>query len=236
MKEDIKKDFNKKEEDVNEQGQNFLDVFIENKADFITKYPEFDITFETDMQDQIDLCRSIDTDNVCISKQHLATVEIVDAVSHGRIIFQDFLPYITHAYPNNPAILQIFGKPYYEKARKSNTKMQTLLMQAYDMANDVLYKVKLKAKGATDAMILDFKTTSELIETKLKKQRKLKGARGMSTQNRTVEYNSLWAMMVRLSDAAKVIYKDNPVMWNNFLLYPDAPSGGETPTPPPPIV
>ena len=236
MKKDVLKDFNKREEEVNEQGQNFLDLFIENKADFLTKYPEFAIPFETDMQDQIDLCRSIDTDQVCVSKQHLATVEVKDTVDHGGVIFQDFLPYVTHGFPNNPAILQLFGKPFYEKARNSSTKMQKLLMQAYEMASDTDYKAKLIAKGATEPIILEFKTTSDLIETKLKKQRKLKGARGMSTQNRILEYNILWAMMVRLSEVAKVIYKDNPVMWNNFLLYPEAPEGGIPPTPPPPTV
>ncbi len=234
MKDETPRDFSMFGGDVVEEGQRFLDQFIVDKLDFIADFKDFDVPFETNMQDALDLCNATESDAFCVGKQAEQTAIIEELTEVGRVEFQTGETYIKLAFPKNAAKLRTFGQPNYLAARSSHVKLPMLLIQAYDMASDVDNKASLIAKGYTLLKIEGLKTAADNITTAVRKQNKLKGARNSTTQERTKNYNALWAMMVMISECAKKIYANNPVKWNQYLLYPDGPTP-PTPPPTPPI-
>lgn len=235
MKEEIERDFSMTEGHMMEQAQRFLSQFLENPTDFTDKYNVFKTPFDTKMQDAIDLCMAATTDQESTSRQHIETEKIEVLMGTSRFTYQDGVEYTKIAFKGDKAMMIAFGQPSYEKARNSHILMPPLLMQAYNLAMDVEYKTKYIAEGFTLLKIEALKTLAEAINTRVQKQVKLKGARTLSTQDRTINLNALWAMMVLLSDCSKKIYVDNPAMWNLYLLYPDNPPTPPTPDPEPPI-
>ena len=230
MKEEDGKNFSMGVPVMLEEGQRFLNQYLERPTDFTNVFNKFKMPFATNMQDAIDICYASTTDEISKRAQHIQTEKVDGFVATGRSIFQGGIEYIKIAFPGKKSILNLFGQPEYEKARSSHLLMPVLLMQAYTFAIDPDNSEKLIAEGMTLLKIEEFKTTALAINEGVQKQKKLMGARTLSTQDRTNNLNAVWAMMVLLSDCAKQIYKDNPAMWNLYLLYP----AGAPPPPPPP--
>ncbi|MEI6823927.1 MAG: hypothetical protein WCL51_18505 [Bacteroidota bacterium] len=232
MKNDESRDFTMFEGDMLEQAQRFADQFQEDEADFTTDYTAFETPFATEMQDAIDVCMATTSDRVCVGKQAEQTAKIEVLMETGRGKYQGGKLYVEITFPKDSAKLRTYGQPSYEAARASHVKLPTLMIQGYDMASDVDNKTKLIAEGFTLLKIEAIKTTADAITQAVRKQTKLKGARSLTTQERTINLNALWAMMVLISECSKKIYEHNPVMWNRYLLYPDAPPAPPIPTPP----
>ncbi|MEI6820668.1 MAG: hypothetical protein WCL51_01945 [Bacteroidota bacterium] len=233
MKDDEGRNFAMFAGDLMKEGQRFLDQLIEDEADFKKDYTAFEEPFATDMQDIIDICLATDSDAICMSKLAEQTAKIEVIMETGRVKYQGGKLYVEIAFPKDSAKLRTYGQPGYVAARASHVKLPILMLQGYEMASDVENNALLIAEGFTMLKIEAIKTTADAITLAVKKQTKLKNARFSTTQERTINFNALWAMMVLISECAKKIYAKNPVMWNRYLLYPDAPPA--PPTPPPPI-
>ena len=236
MKEVEKKDFAMYEGDVEVLGQRLLNQLIEHIVDFTPRFPTLGSTFQLGMQAQIDLCRSIDTDDVCVGRQSEQTAIVEEFMKTGRVKYQDGELYLNMVWKKDVVKLRNYGQPKYEEARSSHVKLPILLMQAYGMVSDVINKPLLIAKGYSSLEIEKLKSTSDDIIKAAEKQEKLMEDRFSTTQTRTKNFNILWAMMSLISECAKKIYVDNPVMWNLFLLYSGTPTPPPTPEPPAPTV
>ena len=232
MKDDESRDFTMFEGDMLKEAQRFVDQFEEDEADFTKDYTTFEAPFATDMQDAIDVCMATTSDKVCVGKLAEQTAKIEVLMETGRVEYQGGKLYVELGFPKDSAKLRTYGQPDYVAARASHVKLPILMIQGYDMASDVDNKAILIAKGFTLLKIEAIKTTADAIKQAVRKQSKLKNARFSTTQERTINLNALWAMMVLISECAKKIYVKNPVMWNRYLLYPDAPPAPPTPTPP----
>ncbi len=236
MSKDVSRDFAMPEAEALEIANQMLSNLDDNITDFTASYTEFDLPFRTNMQDAIDICEATSTDQICLAKQHIQTVKVEVEMGSGRRRYQGMEEYIKLGFPGNAAMLKLYGQPLYDKARSSHLKLPVLLMQAYDLASDTTYKPLIIAKGATQLQIDALKANALSINAAVKLQGKLMGARNLTTQDRTINLNILWAMMVKISDCAKIIYVDNPAKQKLFLLYPDAPSAPPTPPTPLPTV
>ncbi len=232
MKEEEKRAFSMFTGDMLTLGQRFLNQYLENPTDFTAKYNVFKTPFETKMQDAIDLCKAADSDEFCVSKQMEATEIVEGLMGTGRHEYQGGKLYVELAWPNGAIKLKLYGQHLYEESRSSHTKLPALLMQGYNMASLAANKALLIAEGMTLLEIEALKTTSKAIDDAVQVQNSFKGARFLTTQERTANLNAVWAMMVQLSECAKKIYENNPVMWNLYLLYSDAPPAPPIPTPP----
>ena len=201
------------------RGQAMLDSFVEVSNEFTAKFTTFKHPFEDEMQEGIDLCKSSSSDTICKLKIEEKTAIVEAFMKTGRDEFQEGLLYLKIAFPRDSLKFKLYGQPSYDKARVSHVNFPVLLIKAFDMANGDDVKPFLIAKGASQESITMLETTSNLIKNAVRVQTKFKGARTLSAVDRVKNLNAVWAMMVLISDCAKNIYVNNPVMWNRFLLY-----------------
>ncbi len=234
MKDELAKKFTLPIPVMLDMGQRFLDQFSLNPTDFTTDYFAFKTPFETNMQDAIDLCLATDSDEKCVAKQAEQTAIVEAIMETSRKKYQAGELVVKQIWPDNIMKLKLFGHSGFEDARNSHVKLPGLLMQAYDMASDVDNKPKFIAGGFTLLKIEALKTNADQLILAVRKQNSFKGARTITTQERTKNLNALWDMMVLLSECAKVIYEENPAMWNLYLLYPDVHPTPPIPDPVPP--
>ena len=229
MSKQVERDYDMHDPTMLIEGTRFLDQFIENKTDFTDSYTGLIDPFAADMQDDIDICKATESDASYLTYQHLKTVDVNNKIKIGQRNNQKVFSYVKQAFPENEGVYMTFGQHLYDKQRNSHSDFPNLLLKAYDMANTPATKALLIAKGATEAMILQLKTDGEAIALAVRVQQKFIESRHLSTQERIINLNKVWARMVLISECAKEIYIDNYAMLQTFLLYPDNP-----PVPPPP--
>jgi len=219
MEKEILRDFSMEDVVMLARGQAILDSFIEVSNEFTAKFTAFNHPFEEEMQERIDLCNSSGSDTICKLKIEEKTAIVEAFMKTGRDEFQEELLYLKIAFPRDSLKFKLYGQPLYDKARVSHVNFPALLIKAYDMANGDDVKPFLIAKGSSQENITKLETISNSIKKAVRVQTRFKGARTLSAVNRVKNLNAVWAMMVLISDCAKNIYVNNPVMWNRFLLY-----------------
>jgi hypothetical protein len=219
-----------------ELGQSFSDLLAEHLASFTPKYPYIDALFQTEFQGRITAAKLFNPDTIVVDDIHLQTTIVETAMTNGRNLVSRVFHYVKLAFPNNEAILNVFGHSEYESYCRSHTKFPIILTQAHKKANDPLYKAALLLKGLTVADITMLETICTTIEAENKKQFNEEKERVITTQTRIGMCNSIWGTMAELSECAKDIFSDNWALYHAFLLYPNEPGGPTPPEPPVPPV
>jgi hypothetical protein len=226
---EVKRDYNKPDDKVIEQGDLMNAAFDERKDAFVKKYPDLDEPFNTDWRNDIEVARSFTSDADNVSLTALATQQLTTEMTNGRNILQDVFIYVEHAFPGDAAMLNLFGKKDYPKMRNSQTLLPQLLDRAFTSYNNPGYKPLLVNKGLTETEAAKINTSALEIIRLNKKQELLKKARGLSKRDRIIVLNRIWAKMSYVSECAKSIYRDDAETRKLFNLYK---AGEEKPKPP----
>ncbi len=227
------RDFRKPDNIMMEQGQGFHDLLVEHLPDFTAKFPHIDSAFVLAFQGAIDDANETDRDRAVVEDISVEAALMNGFVADGKVAFMNGIFCAKKAFPNNPTMVNKFGLPEYEEYSNSHTKFPLILDQMHDLASDPLIKPLLLAQGMTAADITNIDTISTSIKEKNKTLFKEKKNRPPTTQDRISKLNIVWAMMVTISERAKIIYFDNYALYHMFLLYPG--DEGTTPTPVPPV-
>ncbi|MCK9617176.1 MAG: hypothetical protein M0R21_05010 [Lentimicrobiaceae bacterium] len=226
---EVKRDYNKPDDKVIEQGDLMNAAFDERRDAFVKKYPDLDGPFNTDWRNDIEVARSFTSDADNVSLTALATQQLTTEMTNGRNILQDVFIYVEHAFPGNAAMLNLFGKKDYLKMRNSQTLLPQLLDRAFTSYKNPDYKPLLVNKGLTETEAAKINTSAQAIIRLNKKQELLKKARGLSKRDRIIVLNRIWAKMSYVSECAKSIYRDDAETRKLFNLYK---AGEEKPKPP----
>lgn len=227
------RDYGMHDPDMLAQGQVFKEQLVENLTDFTTKYPGLGVPFADDMQDDIDLCYATISDKAYLSFQHLKTVIVNEKVKEAKLNYMTVFSYLEQAYPKNEGMFHAYGHNLYPKMKNSHNDFPVLLFQAFEMASEPATKALLMAKGATAAQIARLETDGKAILTAVSVQSRFKGSRHLSTQDRIINLNKVWARMVLISDSSKQVYINDYAKRKLFLLYPELTP--PTPDPIPPV-
>ena len=196
-----------------------LGNFADDKADFTAKVTDLSDPFLLNWQTDTDNLGSIEMDDDYVDTQLLMTQAIDELMVTGRDQLQTVYFYVERNYPGNKAILSYFGKDRYEAARKNPLKLHDLMLKCFEAAIEADYKDDLFAKGLSQANLDDLKDTAAKLKGKFDKRDKYMSGRKIATEKRNLLLNKIWKSMSDVSDASKLVYKNDFAKFQQYLRY-----------------
>lgn len=217
-------DFHKPILNMMEDSQTMHDDFVDDEPDFIVKFPDLAPPFAANWQTAIDIADALPSNEQVKAQIGQLSQELEVQMVLARNQYQTLVIYVKLAYPEDEAILKVFGQNLYESARRNPLEMIELLELSFGVANVNPYKPALMAKGITAADIALLKTIELALRGKNKALEAAKSKRPFATQTLHKALNAVWAMNVKVNTAAQLVYKDDYAKQQQYLLYPDGES------------
>lgn len=214
----VTRNFHKPDEEVLQQSDVKLDSFIENKSQFVDRFPQLADPFATEWAAATATARSIAPDYASLASQSSETDALKALLDQGGNLFQTLLLYVRLAFPNDASVLRIFGQPQYDAARKSQLKLPILLRIAYNEASKPEYKAALIASGMRENEISSLETLAESIVNQELVQEKAMNNRTLDANKRIVALNTVWEKMSLVCQCAKLVFQNDATRYNLFLL------------------
>ena len=210
--------YHKTDDEVLQQSELKLDSFIENNGHFVERFTELREPFAADWGAATAIARKIVPDYASVASQSVETETLNAMVSKGANLYQSLLLYVRLAFPDNAMVLRIFGQQKYEAARNSHTKLPGLLQSAYTQASKPEYKPVLMAKGMKEEEIEMLQTMADDIVSQDKVQEKAMNDRTIDANNRITALNTVYEKMSVVCQCAKLVFQNDAVRYNMFLL------------------
>lgn len=226
--EEIRRIYIKSDEEMLQQAQVMHDNFVNDQIAFVAKLPELATPFETLWQSEIDAAQAIAPDSTVVDYLQILTHNAQQELYNAQDLFQVLMFYAKRAYPKELEIQNSFGADKYKKSRNSQLKMIDLMEQAHTAAIEPDNTAALIAKGYTQVQINNLLIIRDSLYEKNSLQENAKNNRLMSTYDRITALNNVWGRMVLVSDASKLVFKDNYTKIRQYLLYPEGEPGPVT--------
>lgn len=191
-------------------------LFLEDKAAFGNFDNLFADPFAENWLQVINNANDAIRDNFYEADLTEKTKIVQDFLSAAKSHFQKVKYFVEKAFPDHKEIWNQFGFTDYDEARKSEVKMILFLGLVYNTA--VQYKDNLLAAGLPEADIEKIKSIKTDLSNADLEQEKLKKKRPELTQERIVILNQCYDAMQKVSKAGKIIFNDNYVKYNQYLL------------------
>ena len=226
------RNFKKTDEEMLQQADVKLASFIEHKGRFTALFPNLADPFADDWAITITNARALMPDYASVAAQSGETSALQALMDQGRTLYQSLLLYAQIAFPKNAALLKLLGQPQYNTARDSQLKLPGLMRSAYSVAAKPEYKEALVASGMkeTDIELLD--TLAQRILDQNLAQEKAKKNRSVDSGQRIQAMNAVYEKMSLVCQCAKLVFQDNAVLYNLYLL-DSGSSAATTPELPP---
>jgi len=202
-----------------ERAQVFHNAFVIDDAEFIAAFPFLADPFAANFQTAIDAADAIPSGSEVDALITVVTQQLNNIVVDGQKAMQKLFAYVEVAF-DTKNMLNVFGKPKYEKARTSDLRMKELLEQANRNAEVAENKAALIAVGYTQADIDGLLTICDAIDEKNAQQEDMMSNRIIKSGVRINAYNAVWGFMKQINKASKVVFVDNPAKIEFYLLYP----------------
>lgn len=216
--EEVNRIFTKSDDEVLQQSNVQLGSFEENKHKFVERFPQLADPFADGWSKAISNARRILPDYASVANQSKETDALNTLIEAGANLYQTLLLYVRLAFPNDAMILRIFGQHQYDAARKSQLKLPIILMTGYTQASNPDYKAALMEKGIREAEIGALKTMAESIGNQGKAQEKAIKDRTLDKNERITALNLVWTKMALVCQCAKLVFQNDAVRYNLFLL------------------
>lgn len=210
--------FNKTDEEVLQQSDLQLTSFQENKAAFVARFPQLADPFDYDWAECTATARALPPDYVAVAEQAAQTTALENRMEQGRTLFQTIMLYTQLAFPDNPAILRLFGQPQYDSARNKQLKLPILLRTLHAQVLKPEYQGALIAKGLKSEDIDLLETLAADIVSQDVAQQKAKKDRSLSASQRINAMNAVWGKMTLVCQCAKLVFQNDAAKYNLFLL------------------
>ncbi len=220
-------------EEMLQQSELRLSLFIENKSRFKDRFPDLADPFADEWSAAIAASRTILPDYASVSQQSKQTDALEILMNRGRAVFQTTMLYAQFAYPNDPTVLRLLGKPKYDAARASHLKLPALLRTAYATASASPYREALMAKGMQEADIQSLLSLADSIPQQDLAQESAKNDRSTDSAERIHAMNAVWDKMALVSKCAKLVFAGDATLYDLFLL-PEGSSANPDEGPAPP--
>ena len=216
--EEIHRIFHKSDDEVMQQSDLKLASFKQYKGRFVERFPQMEDPYAEEWGAATKVARNIVPDYASVATQSSETDALNAMVIKGANLYQSLLLYVRLAFPDDAALLKIFGQPKYEAARNSHVKLPGLLLSAYNQATKPEYKAALIAKGLKETDIEMIKTMADDIVSQDEAQEKAMNDRTIDANNRITALNTVWEKMALVCQGAKLVFQDDATRYNMFLL------------------
>ncbi|GET33844.1 hypothetical protein PbJCM13498_27070 [Prolixibacter bellariivorans] len=204
------------------------EVIAASLSDDIGDFTAFDSTmtpdYVTTVQGAVGRVKEIKPDAVIIDEMSEWTQKVDAAMKKCSNAYNNVAYFIRKAYNGNTAVQNQFGLNDYMKVRDSQAKMVLFMETLGDMGT--AHHDELVAAGCGESVITSItEVATELREANIN-QEKYKKERGVLTQERVKRLNEVYQLLVPLSDAAQIIYRDDPARLSKYTLTSAKPAGG----------
>ncbi len=229
------KKFNKTYDEVLTQAFLFKSEFELDQSIFEDFSSRFAEPFAENFSELIEIADDIPTSDDDLNTQTELSHQLELKMEECRAHYQKLLLHIDFAWPNDDSKPKIFGSNLYPEARRVPAKFVDLLQEAYRDTNSDEYKSTLINAGFTESNIERIDELANELQGKLNAQHAFIKRTASRTNERTTAFNNVWEVMTQISNAAKLIFKDNPAKYEFYLLYPEGNysggggGGGSTP-------
>ena len=131
-------------------------------------------------------------------------------------IFKEVRYFVRKKFGNSPAVQKELGIHSYRKARTIQSEMVLFM---YELAAGVeKYKTALTEAGLKESVIASIKPAAVALEKVNVTQKTGKGGRAVKTADRIILLNSLYDLLTDFSEAAKIIFANDPVKRERYIL------------------
>lgn len=210
--------FKKSDQEVLQQSDVLMNSFLANKSQFVERFLDLDDPFALEWSTATTTARELTSDYETVNEQANETKILKALMQQGQNLFQTVMLYAQLAFPNDRAVLHLFGQLQYHSVRSSHLKLPVLLRSTFTQVSKPEYKTALLAKGLKDAEISLLDSLAEAIIAQGNVQQNAKNARLLATNQRIVAMNVVWGKMSLVCQCAKLVFQNNAAKYNLFLI------------------
>ena len=210
--------FRKSDEEVLQQSDVLMDSFLANKSQFVERFSDLADPFALEWATATTTARELPSDYEMVNEQAKATQNMKTLMQQGRNLFLTVMLYTQLAFPDDRAVLQLFGQPQYHGVRNNHLKLPVLLRSTFTQVSKPEYKTALLSKGMKEAEIDSLDSLAGEIIAQNDIQQNAKKARLLATNQRIAAMNVVWKKMALVCQCAKLVFQDDAAKYNLFLL------------------
>ncbi len=188
---------------------------------FTAKFPFINEDYVTALNASIATSNELPLDNQVVGNIKLLTADVNAQVVLGRYALSDLNTYAKLTYKTDITKQRSFGQAKWEEAYTDQEKMENALQYANDQAALAPFATELAAKGFSVSDNENLLTIAANINSRNRLQEGAINQRPVTTQERIVQYNSMWEMVKDVSLAAKMLYRNDAAKYRQYLLYPN---------------
>ena len=177
---------------------------------------DFKTPFDTVWETKLKVVEDLPSDIVVKAGMKVSSVDVETEMSNCRDCFQGSKFFIEKAFPENPAVWNLFGYNEYEHCRNNHDRMPRFMSDFSTAANN--YDTELIAVNFTAPMIANILVVRDELNVKLSEQHQQITERPIATQNRVQLLNEVWDIRLQVGKASKVVFKDDVAKYRIYLL------------------
>jgi hypothetical protein len=181
--------------------------FVQDLAAFTAFDATFTPEWAADWLADIVAARDQVSDRVIMYEGATETEKVDDAMQLARNKWTQIRYFIEKAFPNDRAMLKVFGADTYLKVRKNQPKMVEFLQGLHGAA--VEYNAQLLAAGCSQATIDEIETIGAALSQRNDVQNKAKRGRPKLTAQRIVLLNAPYQKLTRVNKAAQIVFMND---------------------------
>ena len=203
-------------------------VYLEDDLQDFTDYdPDLNAELLALLDSTYKSTQSFGTDETQLGIVSQLTEEVSVEFENCKSIAKDVRYFAKKKFGHSPAILKQFGFNSYTRIRKNQPKMVSYMFELAKVAEN--YKTDLLAAGLKQTTLDKIKPAATALEGSNIDQETGKGGRSLSAEDRIKLFNSLYDILHKFSDAAKIIFAANALKRQRYMI-PYNSGGGEEST------
>lgn len=197
-------------------------LFIDDKALFAGLDADFNDPFAADWLASIEASEGYQTGEQREDAQMILTDQVLGDLKAARSAYKTAKFFVEKAFADQPSVLRLFGLDDFEEARDSQSKMATFLGTLHANCMSPVYNPALTAAGMTPAHIMAIQDAKNNFATENQTQDAFIMKTQVATRERDNQYNATFEFWQKVNRASKVIFEDDPLKLNLYLL-PEGP-------------
>lgn len=214
----IARKFNISYDNCLQYAKDMRNLFVADVADFTAFDAGLDTAFSDDWLDDIEAAEAILSDEALVDVQTGLTQTVETAMRKCRECFQEVKYFALRAFPSKEEATKLneLGFDNYDNVRASQTLMLQFMRDLFITATK--YATQLDAVNFDAAKLANINSLANALDSANQIQNNFIKSRPVATSERITAYNKIWDSVTLVARAAKIIYRNNPVKYNQFLL------------------
>lgn len=223
---DKKRKFNLDDARLLERASTEVSFLGEDIGDFTAFDNTFGQSTIDDLQATITAASATKRDDVVIDEQAELTTTVDENMEACKNAYKTVSYFVRKVFKNKKDIQNQFGLNDYKKVRNNHAKMIVFMRSLADTASK--YQAELVAGGVNESVITSLPTLAQALFDANNNQEIFKKQRGTFTQDRIEKLNLVYDQLIPISNAARIIYADNPAQLAKYVLpNPSSTDDGE---------